>query len=144
MDGMGVRSKQLKVGLDLHGVLDAKPKLFGPLSSALVDAGHEVHIITGPEWSKKLENQLYDLEIYFTHFFSIVEYHKNRGTDMRIDEFGHVHLDPYLWDKTKGEYCARVGIDLHFDDSDTYGYFFKTPYARFFSKDTPRAKKMSL
>lgn len=134
----------MKFGFDMHGVIDSNPKLFSALTKALKASGHEVHIITGPEVTTEIMEQLYQWGIGYTHYFSIVAYHKKRGTEMRIDEHGNAHMDPYLWDKTKGEYCAKAGIDLHFDDSDLYSYFFKTPYTRFLNKDTARAQKMAL
>lgn len=130
----------IKIGLDIHGVIDSKPEFFAELSRSLVAAGHEIHIITGPPLSA-VRDELQKYGIEYTHSFSIVEHHVALGTDIRWDEKGHGHLDPYLWDKTKAEYCQRVGIDLHLDDSDAYNYFFKTPYARFYSKDSLRVKK---
>lgn len=37
----------LKVGLDIHGVIDAFPPRFKQLAYALIKDGAEVHIITG-------------------------------------------------------------------------------------------------
>jgi len=37
----------MKVGLDIHGVVDVRPEFFSELSKLLVSNGHEVHIITG-------------------------------------------------------------------------------------------------
>ena len=51
------------------------------------------------------------------------------------DANGHPFMNDYDWDKTKADYCLKHGIQLHIDDSDAYGYFFKTPYARFYSKN---------
>jgi hypothetical protein len=134
----------MKFGFDMHGVIDSNPKLFSALTQALKGAGHEIHILTGPEVSTELMEQLYQWGIEWTHFFSIVGYHKELGTEMRIDEHGHAHMHPYHWDRTKGDYCKRMKIDVHFDDSDKYDIFFSTPYARFYNKDTARAKKMAL
>ncbi len=135
--------KTFKVGIDIHGVADAKPEFFKALTKVLVDAGWEVHLITGAR--KSLEADIVkDIGITYTHFFSITDYHVELGTEIRWDEKNEPHLDPYQWDKTKAEYCERTGIDLHLDDSDIYQYFFKTPYARFFSKDSHRIKKTKL
>ena len=37
----------MKIGLDFHGVINTSPEFFGLISKLLLDAGHEVHIITG-------------------------------------------------------------------------------------------------
>ncbi|MDE1875121.1 MAG: hypothetical protein KGI79_03315 [Patescibacteria group bacterium] len=136
-------AQKIKIGLDLHGVVDARPELFRELARALIANGHEVHIITGG----RKENEtalLKSFDIPYTHFFSITDHHESLGTPIEWDENGDPHLDTYLWDKTKAEYCLEHGIDLHVDDSDIYHYFFKTPYTRFYTKDSYRNKKIHL
>lgn len=125
---------KLKIGLDLHGVITDAAPLFAELSKMLVAAGHEVHIITGPRKSPTLLGELAQHGISYTHIFSITDHHIEIGTAIEFDAKGNPFMDEYLWDKTKAEYCMREGIHLHFDDSDAYDYFFKTPYARFRSK----------
>jgi hypothetical protein len=115
--------------------MDEVPELFSVLSKTLVDAGHQVYVITGPPDGPRLREELQRLNITYTHLFSIVDYHKSIGTEMMVDDKGNHYLDDYLWDKTKGDFCLREGIDLHIDDSDSYSFFFKTPYCRFFSKN---------
>lgn len=135
--------EKIKIGLDLHGVIDAKPELFKILTKLLVDNGHEVHIITGSKMEKELP-LLTELGISYTHLFSITDYHTEIGTHIEWTNSENPNLDPYLWDKTKGEYCAKHNIDLHMDDSEIYNYFFKTPYARFYSKDSLRTRKIKI
>jgi UDP:flavonoid glycosyltransferase YjiC (YdhE family) len=135
----------MKIGLDLHGVIDARPQFFAELSQALVQAGHEVHILTGPPVTDELKDELASYGVVYTHLFSIVDYHREKKTPgMFQDAKGNWWLDPYNWDKTKAEYCTEHSIELHFDDSESYKYFFKTPYARFFSCDTHRIQKTRL
>jgi hypothetical protein len=134
----------MKFGFDIHGVIDSCPNLFSALTKSLVKDGHEVHIITGPPWSQDIVDQLHAWGIQWTHFFSIVSYHHRIGTSINYDDKGHAHLDTYEWDKTKGWYCKTNEINLHFDDSDSYSYFFKTPYARFLSRDTMRVNKLEV
>jgi 8-oxo-dGTP diphosphatase len=40
-------------------------------------------------------------------------------------------MDNKVWNRAKAEYCKKNGIQLHIDDSDVYGKYFETPYARF-------------
>lgn len=136
--------KKLKIGLDIHGVCDARPEVFSVLSKLLVEAGHEVHILTGPKITQKIHDELKSYGIHYTHIFSIADHNEQAGVDIKWDDKGNPHMDPYAWDKTKGEYCAKHGIDLHFDDSDAYGYFFKTPYARVYAKDSERVRKIKI
>ena len=135
---------KFKIGLDIHGVIDSNPEFFAAFTRTMVAAGHEVHILTGPKITPKIINELKTMHIDFTHLFSITDHHEAVGTPIIWDEYGNPHMDAYLWDKTKAEYCKAQGIELHIDDSDSYAYFFKTPYARFYSKDTDRVRKTAI
>ena len=121
--------KVLKIGIDIHGVIDVRPDIYGPLSHALILSGHEVHIMTGIEYCKEVEKQLEN--IYYTHYFSIVGHHKKLGTKIWYDN-GLPFMDEPTWNKTKAEYAAEVGLDMIFDDSLRYGEYFKpeTIYAQ--------------
>lgn len=131
--------KKLKIGLDVHGVIDRLPEVFGPLTQALVAQGHEVHILTGPHKTPEFEKQLRDLGVVWTHFLSIADYHTEQGNSVVYDDKGDPWVDKDLWDRTKGEYCLREGIQLHIDDSDSYGQHFETPYAKLSSPKTKAA-----
>jgi hypothetical protein len=132
-----------KLGLDIHGVItDDKDSLLW-LSNAVTFMKGEVHIISGPPIAvimKELRDLGFMKDVNYTHVFSIVDYNISIGTPITYDENGHAWTDEYSWDKTKADYCVREGINLHIDDSDQYGYFFKTPYARFFSKNKRKQK----
>ena len=124
----------MRIGLDLHGVIDSNPKFWASFSRLLVVGNdHEVHIIMGPP-IKKVMAKLVRFHMCFTHLFSIVDYHRDRGTKMWQDELGRWNMSPYEWDKTKADYCVRQEIDLHIDDSSIYGKFFITPYAMYLNK----------
>jgi len=121
----------LRIGLDFHGVIDKNPGLYRALSHLLVNNGHEVHIITGIPFMHLDMDWLTKWDIKYTHFFSVVDHHESKGTPIQYDEEGESpKIDPYLWDKTKAEYCAEKDINLHLDDSEVYGMFFSTPYAQ--------------
>jgi len=119
----------MRIGLDQHGVLDNIP-FFKVVSELLVEAGHEVHIITGREW-KKIKNELYQNDIYegthYTHHFSITDHLLELGEDVRWEDENNPWFDDIAWNKVKGEYCEKHKIDIHFDDSEEYAPFFKTP-----------------
>lgn len=130
----------MKFSYDIHGVLDDDPETFAVLTKTLVDAGHELHVVTGITASVA-EEQLKKLNITYTHLFSITDYHVAKGTP--IEWRGtHPHMDSWTWDKTKADYCQEHGINLHTDDSDVYLYFFKTPYARYYRRNSKRVRKM--
>jgi len=92
-----------------------------------------VHILTGPP-AEIARAEIAELGLHYTHLFSITDYHVGLGSAITFDGRGHPFMADYEWDRTKADYCLREGIQLHLDDSDAYNYFFKTPYARFYSK----------
>jgi len=121
----------MKIGLDIHGVIDAEPKIFSSLSHDCVKKRWEVHIITGQEDTPELRRILAEYNIAYTHLFSITTYHKSIGTIITQDDDENPWMDEPLWNKSKGEYCARNNIDIHIDDSYTYGKYFETTYIKF-------------
>lgn len=124
-----------KIGLDIHGVISNNPDLFKELTNTWCQAGIEVHIITGSRISDSLKNQLREWGIQYTHLFSISDYHHGLGTPMQGYEKYQPLLDENLWNRTKGEYCQKMGIDLHIDDTEIYGDYFTTPFMLYDSED---------
>lgn len=124
----------MKIGIDVHGVADANPHLFSELSRMLVENGHEVHVLTGAEYTEALEHEIRNiLGLSFTHFFSTTSHHKKIGTEITYID-GNPYMDNKIWNRAKAEYCRKHGIQLHIDDSDVYGKYFTTPYAKFEQK----------
>ncbi len=109
----------LKIGLDIHGVIDTFPNRFKLLSSALVKDGAEVHIVTGVKRDDRIEKLLQDANIHFTHYFSIVEHLE--ATHVTIEwQDGQPFADEKKWNSAKRDYCKAQSIDLMFDDSAIY------------------------
>lgn len=124
----------MKLGLDFHGVITAKPKFFSRISKLFMLGGHDVHILTGSRWTLDLERQLVGYDISWTHKFSISDHHHEIGTPMTGYDEGQPKIDDLTWNKTKAWYCLQHGIDLHIDDSPVYGQYFITPYCHYDSK----------
>lgn len=140
----------MKIALDIHGVIDENPEFFRRFMHAinLHGVNDEIHVLSGPPMEKIVEElKAFGIfqDTHYTQIFSVVDYHKSIGTNMRQDSDGSWHTvrmengiwvqDTYVWDRTKADYCLRNGIDMMIDDSEAYAYFFRTPYARFFSKN---------
>ena len=122
--------RKLKIGLDIHGVIDREPQFFIAFAKLIRQFGGEVHIITGTPYSEA-ENLLlsYNNSIeWWDHFFSIDDYLFEKKTPFEIDKRGGRYYDEAQWNRAKGVYCAEKKIDLHIDDSEIYGEFFSTPY----------------
>lgn len=119
----------MKIGLDMHGVIDANPMFYRNLAQAIIDAGGEVHIISGSHMNK-LKREIAKYEVPYTHLFSVTSYHENRGVEIIWDSKNEPHMPNSIWNPTKGDYCKKHNIDLMLDDSPRYGEFFSTDYAQ--------------
>ena len=118
---------KVKVGLDVHGVIDTDPHFFAHLSYMLRAEGHEVHIVTGRELCDELFDKLKRYNVGYTQIFSITSYHKEIGTYMtyKNDDPTQPMLDSVEWNKTKADYAGKVGLHYHIDDCAVYGQHFK-------------------
>ena len=132
------QSSRFKVSLDLHGVIDVMPEFFSFLSNAIVEAGGEVHVVTGGTLSDKLEEKIKTFGIRYTHIFSVYQYlldsgAPSSGTIQFPDGSIQKKFEGNVWDTVKGDYCRKNNITLHIDDTMIYNDFFTTPFARFWS-----------
>ncbi len=98
----------MKYGLDRHGVIDTYPKFFSEFSSRAVANGHEVHIITGSMYSEKVENQLLDLRISWTHFFSVADSLIGEGIKVTFEDSDNPWFDEIKWDHFFVRCCSVV------------------------------------
>ena len=113
----------MKIGLDIHGVIDRYPEQFRDMSRTLMANGHEVYIITGQPW-KQVAHTVAKAGVNYTDTFSIVDYHrKDKDTKMWKDKNGTWWMDEKVWIRSKGDYIERMGIDVHFDDSYEYAEY---------------------
>ena len=72
----------IKLGLDVHGVIDDDPDLFADLSRMMFEQGHQVFIVTGREKHKELVDEMVNYHIikfvltyqYFHYFHSIINH----------------------------------------------------------------------
>lgn len=128
----------IRLGLDIHGVVDAMPDFFSFLTNSIIKNGGEVHIITGSHWNEQFEELLRSYGINWTHKFSVYDY----LIDTKSEILGEVQFpdgtiqkkfNNNIWDKIKGQYCKENQIDLHIDDTLIYNEHFTTPFARLWS-----------
>lgn len=114
----------MKFGFDVHGVTDTHHEVYSAITTALIEAGHEVHVVTGDRRTEQLEERLRLLGIGWTHWFSIVDYHVELGKHEVRFEGDQPWMNAETWNRAKAEYCEREGIDLMIDDSPVYGSYF--------------------
>ena len=130
----------MKLGLDIHGVIDSNPESFAFMSQSVITNNGEVHIITGGSWTTELEEQLKGYGIKWTSHFSVYDYLLESG----IDSIGTIQVpdgtiqkkfDYHLWDTIKAGYCKSNNIDLHIDDTEVYSNYFTTPFLLYKSSE---------
>jgi hypothetical protein len=88
------------IGLDLDGTISELPELFSLLSQALVEAGHEVHVITfrDPRSEDEVRVELAE--------------HGIRYTGLHLPA-----MDVSSMEEWKGTLAAELGLDAMFEDS---------------------------
>ena len=110
-----------RIAFDLHGVLDTKPELYGPMIKVLKSAGHEIFILSGPKRIDVLE-QLKKLPLYIGPPFeilSVVDFLEDNGVEFNWDG-NHPWTDDETWWDSKARICKEKGIDILIDDSIRY------------------------
>jgi hypothetical protein len=137
----------MKIGLDIHGVIDTNPEFFSQLTQMINNSypysypdgvrPHEVHIMTGSRLNNgKVQKWLKDNNIFYTHLFSISDYLKENN---HKELYMSTETNPWFFDKdwnvAKADYARDHNLDLVLDDNNDYFPHFTTPIARFYSKD---------
>ncbi len=119
----------MKLGIDVHGVIDRHPIVFSNMANAVIGGGGEVHVITGAPETDEIKDHLSDLGIPWTEFFSITDQLLFEEYIPTYSETGGMWFPDDIWNPMKGHYCSLHNIDLHFDDTAEYGQYFSTPFA---------------
>jgi hypothetical protein len=117
-------NKMLKIGIDFHGVLN---KYYSFIKSFI--RNHEIQIITG-SMHKSIKDEL-NQYYYFNKFFSVSDYLISQNAKVTFKDENNPYFDLNLWNRQKGEYCKREGIDIHFDDSIEYAEYFDPKITKF-------------
>ena len=120
------KKKHLKIGLDFHGVITAKPVFFKDFAVSAFARGHEIHILTGGPY-EKVKEQLREWQIPWTRIYAILDYYQKKG-EVKFYADGEFKVDDVLWDIAKAKYCVDHCIDFHIDDSHKYARWFVTPF----------------
>jgi len=126
----------IRLGLDLHGVIDAAPEFFSALAKAMIDRGNEIYIVTGREDCKELRRELKACRMDYDGVLSITSYQKSIGTPIQYldGRKSQPMMDAKVWNPTKAMLCATAGVDIMIDDSTLYAPYFidiKTQYLIF-------------
>jgi hypothetical protein len=117
----------IKLGIDLHGVIDSDVYKFKNYLLASRDIGTIVYIISGPhvEFIKKelSEYRIWD-DQHYNEVFSVVDHLREMGVPMWEDSKGRPWASEEDWWKSKAEICEMHEIDIMIDDSEKYQPYF--------------------
>ena len=127
------RSKKMKLGLDIHGVIDKYPSIYVDLACNLrcLEGNNGVYIITGQSITQELIDQLRSYcngDCFWDELISI----QDRLISAKAPILGYDEdrplFDEVIWNSFKGQYCKTHKIDLMIDDSIEYREYFTTPF----------------
>lgn len=116
----------IKIGLDIHGVINENPKFWLQFMDDLRTAKGiywQVHILTGHS-VEKAETELEEFNIYPGHYatiFSISDYLAEKGVPEQSRSSKSTPWYPSeQWNSAKAEYVKKEGIQILIDDSKEY------------------------
>jgi hypothetical protein len=124
----------MRIGFDLHGVLDADPIAWTLHANLMKESGHEIYIISGPpldqiaEELEQLDVALRTRDIHqislpkFDGIFSIVNWLRENEIKIweKVPGSDHWWANDEDWNSTKGKIAAQIGLDILYDDTFTY------------------------
>lgn len=117
----------MKIGVDLHGVLDRCPEDMKIVLASFMAMKAEVYVVSGPP-TNQIINELEKLGfvrfVHYTGTLSVVDYLRNSGVQMWRDENDNWWADDENWWDSKAAICKQVSIDFMIDDSDRYAPAF--------------------
>ena len=121
----GGRRKKMIYMIDLHGVIDANPKLFKKMTEDLTKSGNDVYICAGSkriEAEKKLDKLGFKKNINYIFLISISDILSSSlpAAEIEYDVNGNIWVDDMLWWPMKGKLCKIYNIDVIIDDSEEY------------------------
>lgn len=112
----------MKIAFDFHGVLQTYPdRLKSILRPLRID--HTLIVLSGPPLSqiyKELTQSGYHRGYHYDYALSVVDWLKDKGVQMELNEHGSWYCDDEKWWSAKAEICKEHGIDILFDDKLEY------------------------
>jgi len=110
----------MRMAFDIHGTLDESHILRNFVRGLDSGSDHQIFIISGPP-HEQIAEELVQLGIVVDKYqiLSVVDYLKNRGTAMWLDENGW-WCDEEIWWESKGLICRDYHISMIFDDKIRY------------------------
>lgn len=113
----------MKLGFDIHGVIDTFEVFQDIINKYADDDSVEIHVISGLE-GKYVEEQIGHLiDLDKVQFFSVTDYLVEKGENVTWKD-GLPWADEEEWNMAKAAYCRLKHIDVLYDDSPVYAPYF--------------------
>jgi len=122
-------AEPIKVGVDLHGVIDANTSLFRYLSFILKQGDVKIYVISGPP-TENVKKELEALNLvegtHYDEIYTIVDFLQTQpDIEMWKDEKDTWWTDDENWWGSKAKICKILGIDVMIDNTDKYMSYFE-------------------
>lgn len=121
----------MKLGLDIHGIIDKYPEQMIRLAQDTMKKGGRVYIITGAPADEARRKMIALMTKYmiskpfWNQIYSIVDWMKQKSIPNYTKADGSVWaLREKDWNAVKGKIAIELGLDLHIDDTAEYGEYF--------------------
>lgn len=131
----------MKIGVDLHGVIDSDPDLFKKLFTFMYFRDREVYIVSGPPKSEiisELKELGFEKGLHYKEVHSIVDFLKENGVEMWQDKNRRWWSNDRDWCESKAKICDKLSLEWMMDDKEMYKPAFdniKTKFVLYVHED---------
>lgn len=118
----------MKIGIDLHGVIDSDPGFFKDILGFMSTNGVEVYIVSGPPVADiivELEKLGIEKETHYKNVYSVVDFLKESGVKMWQDDRDRWWTNDNDWWDSKAKICDKHSLESMLDDKEMYEPAFK-------------------
>lgn len=117
----------MKIGIDLHGIIDKDEKWEVFVKSLMSASRDEVYVLTGASYldaKRELQRLGYIQGVHYLNILSVTDYLLDKNYTWKRDEHNRPAFDVKVWNRAKGWIAEDVGLDVHIDDSTRYKPWF--------------------
>jgi len=127
--------KYKSIGIDLHGVMDAKIEVFKYVTNILMAKGTKIYVVSGPDL-RSIQNELrgygFKQDIHYAGVYSIVDYLKGKGVNMWQSKDKTWWASDRDWWSAKAEICKEIPVEAMVDDNAGYAGYFRGSGIKFY------------
>lgn len=125
----------MKIGFDLHGVIDKYPEMIHSIMAFLIRTRNSFCVVSGPSY-QHIKNELMKIGFVFpvvgyVDIYSVVDFLRESGVKTWQDENGDTWADEENWWDAKAKICQKENIDYMIDDSEKYRSAFELTKCKF-------------